>query len=297
MTSDEIWKPVKTLETRLMVSNLGRLRHVRHGMPGNPYSPKPDRRGYSHIRPRNDHDSKDCIRVHHAVWTAFVGPIPEGCTLDHIDRNRSNNSLCNLRVANSVQQRENTKKHKRRRDAREIEVWRLDDPTNVMLFEHSRQAAEKLGANQRALRSVANGKVKRTGNFSARWAQTSNFLEGEEFREVVLRDCKVNVSNKGRLLDKSKAFAVTPTVTEGNDYPTCGSRSVQMHRAVAFAWPELVEGSPLPGWTVDHIDRNVNNNHPSNLRWLTPKQQAANRGNSRQSSDHDINEHPNTKPA
>lgn len=279
----EEWRPISRYEHTMRVSNMGRVKSF-HKCKGwlEPVSPKPDLRGYCHVRPRLPDGKRDCIRVHAAVYTAFVGPIPSGCTIDHIDRNRANNVVSNLRAASPSGQRANTKKHALRRDARRICVWRLSDPENVMTFDHSRQAAAKLGANQRALRAVANGKVRRTGEFGARWASDGQFLPDETFRMVIVRDCKIRVSNRGRYLDsKSRAFAVTPTVTPGNDYATVGSRSVSMHAAIAAAWPELIGGTPGPGKTLDHIDRDVNNNDPSNLRWATAKQQAANRRSSR----------------
>ena len=278
----EAWRPIPGYEETLQISDVGRVKHTQMGVWSEPSFPTPCSRGYCQIRPKLGLGKRGCIRVHHAVWLAFKGPIPNGCSIDHIDRNRSNNMLHNLRPATSKQQRANTKKHNLRRDARRIVVWRLSDPNTTMTFNHAREAAARLGANQRALRSVANGIVRRTGEFCARWADKPAFFEGEEFREVNLKGYNVAVSNFGRLLDgKSRAFAVTPIATPGNDYPTVGTASVQMHMAVAAAWPELVKGSPGPGLTIDHIDRNVNNNHPANLRYATAKEQAANRRSSR----------------
>lgn len=39
------------------------------------------------------------ILIHRLVWEAFNGTIPPGQLIDHIDRNPSNNSLKNLRLA------------------------------------------------------------------------------------------------------------------------------------------------------------------------------------------------------
>lgn len=279
----EEWRPIPGYEQTIQVSNMGRVKSF-HKYKGwlDPVSPNADMRGYCHIRPRLPDNKRACIRVHHAVYTAFVGPIQSGCTIDHIDRNRSNNVVGNLRAALPSEQRANTKKHALRRDARSICVWRLSDPKDVMTFNHSRQAEAKLGANQRALRAVANGKARRTGEFGARWASDMVFLPGEKFRTIALRIGKIRVSNRGRYLDgKSRAFAVIPKVTPGNDYAKVGSCNVSMHRVVAAAWPELIGGTYGPGKTIDHIDRDVNNNDPSNLRWATAVQQAANRRSSR----------------
>lgn len=35
--------------------------------------------------------------LHRAMWEAFVGPIPDGMQIDHINGNRLDNRLCNLR--------------------------------------------------------------------------------------------------------------------------------------------------------------------------------------------------------
>ena len=45
--------------------------------------------------------------VHRLVMDAFVGICPEDMTVDHIDRNRQNNALSNLRYATKAEQDEN----------------------------------------------------------------------------------------------------------------------------------------------------------------------------------------------
>lgn len=52
-------------------------------------------------------DTRLTIRMHQAVWERHNGPIPDGLTIDHADRDTLNDRLSNLRLATRSQQKQN----------------------------------------------------------------------------------------------------------------------------------------------------------------------------------------------
>lgn len=51
--------------------------------------------------------------AHRVVWSIANGEIPQGMTIDHIDRNPENNEISNLRLADKYLQARNRKPYKR----------------------------------------------------------------------------------------------------------------------------------------------------------------------------------------
>ncbi|WP_197062485.1 HNH endonuclease signature motif containing protein [Cedecea neteri] len=73
---------------------------------------------------------------------------------------------------------------------------------------------------------------------------------------------------KGRILKPSvmKSGYIRYNLENGHEY---------IHRIVSFTfWGDQTED----GLEVDHIDRNKSNNHYTNLRWVTRKENCNNRG-------------------
>lgn len=118
--TDERWKNIPGFEG-YQVSNLGRVRSFRHK---NRHSV--DRS--SDVAPillktkMIGRQRKHCgvnlrvengcitLAVHKLVYESFYGDVPLGMQIDHIDRNRFNNRLDNLRLATNGQNNRNKKK-------------------------------------------------------------------------------------------------------------------------------------------------------------------------------------------
>lgn len=92
----ETFKPIKGFEGLYEISDYGCVRS-RHGGKVRYLKCKKSKHGYIEV-PLSKNGKKNFFYVHRLVYTAFNGPIPEGMQIDHIDGNKENNALSNLRV-------------------------------------------------------------------------------------------------------------------------------------------------------------------------------------------------------
>jgi len=90
----EEWLPVKGYESFYLVSDRGRIRSLRR--PGLILRPCTNRGGYPQIVVYGN-KTKNSICVHLVVARAFLGPCPKGMECHHIDGNKANNNVDNLR--------------------------------------------------------------------------------------------------------------------------------------------------------------------------------------------------------
>lgn len=106
-----------------------------------------ERNGYLRITIRNKQYS-----IHRLMWETFNEPIPEGYYIDHIDGNKSNNSLSNLRL---VTQSDNMKNAMKNGHKGQISVLQYDKKGNfIQEFESIQKAADEMGVTHAAIRSA-----------------------------------------------------------------------------------------------------------------------------------------------
>ena len=106
-----------------------------------------ERNGYLRISIRNKQYS-----IHRLVWETFNKPIPEGYYIDHIDGNKSNNALSNLRL---VTQSDNMKNAMKNGHKGQILVLQYDKKGNfIQEFESIQKAADAMGVSHAAIRSA-----------------------------------------------------------------------------------------------------------------------------------------------
>lgn len=107
----EEWRPIRGWEGLYSVSNIGRIRsetHVVTRSDGRLYSSEGrvlkswSNRGYLYVMLTRNRKKKN-ISVHRAVADAFLGPIPVGLDVNHLDGDKGNNVLANLEVVTTAE--------------------------------------------------------------------------------------------------------------------------------------------------------------------------------------------------
>lgn len=128
MKEQELWKDIQGYDGKYQVSTLGRVRSVKRTVinsRGRKQSFKetilrPDHapNGYERVG-LYDKGRLKHRRVAKLVYEAFVGPVPEGLEIDHLNGNNTDNRLENLRVCTHKENCNNPITRERNRGANE----------------------------------------------------------------------------------------------------------------------------------------------------------------------------------
>lgn len=116
--------------------------------------------GYAQVTLYDEDGGKKQVYVHRIVSEAFLGKCPEGHQVDHIDGNRANNDVMNLRYVTPVvncklgASRRGCGSNPNGRCGRRVVAWK---DCVVVTFPSTREAARCLHRNQSAVSDCCNG--------------------------------------------------------------------------------------------------------------------------------------------
>ena len=167
---DEIWKTVPECE-RYEVSNLGNVRSVDRTtadgrkVKGRNIKPIPREDGYLQIS-RYIGDGRQKIElVHRLVAAAFLGLPPEGCVVDHIDRNRTNNAVENLRYLPKAE----NDSQSRDKLGKAVKQYNIEGEL-VKMYLSVKDASRQTNIDNGDISRACNGKRKNAGGYFWRYA-------------------------------------------------------------------------------------------------------------------------------
>ena len=128
-----------------------------------------DRNGYKRV---NLQDT--LYSVHRLVYETFIGPIPEGMKVDHIDGNRSNNNVANLRL---VTQSDNMHAAMTNGHSGQVPVLQFDKDWNfIQEFPNIQAAADAVHRTHPAIRSAIERGGKSAGYYWKRKSEPCDTL-------------------------------------------------------------------------------------------------------------------------
>lgn len=218
-------------------------------------------------------------RVHRLVAEAFLDDWDSKMTVDHIDRNRRNNHVENLRMATMIEQHahrdtSNTSKGKR------LKVERVCPDTGIVLEIHASMTdgAKAVGGDVGNVWRCIVGKTSTSYGYSWRY-HASTHIDGEVWKQY--GNTNVYVSNLGRFKRRTSKGGYSSaknasefTLTIGYPMMGIGGKNVLCHRVVA----ETFLGSPPDcsdaKFVINHIDGNKENASVANLEWMTESENA-----------------------
>lgn len=253
---DEKWKDIY-LSNDYEISTYGKIRSKNNGTI---LKTQMNTKGYEQLSIRIN-GRVQTLRVHKLVATAFIENLNNLPTVDHIDRDRGNNHVSNLRWSDHKKQCKN----RRQKEFIGKKILMIDKDTNLVIrsFDSMNEAGLFLGKKDgfKNISQCVLGDTKTA--FGYKWKFDQNeLLDGEIWKHY---DGKMYISNLGRC--KKNNYILTFEISDKTSYLATRykNKHLSIHRLVA----ELFLSNPDNKDIVNHKDGNIYNNKVDNLEWVT----------------------------
>lgn len=272
MSVEEVWKKIPRYP-KYEASTLGRIKNIETH---NILVPSIQPAGYHMVSV-----NKSTKSVHRLVALTFINNPEKKKTVDHIDDDRGNNKLDNLRWATSKEQesyKTKSKEHIKTLGVRS--VWRCDKQTGNKIQKYSslKEAVEWLRANSNerkyvscSISDVCSGKQKTA--YGYKWEYESISIKKDEFwKEIPSKFIHGNkgykITNYGQIMSPVYRLSVVFLDARGYSSVNICSHNYLVHRLVAQTFIPNPENKP----EVNHKNGIKTNYQLSNLEWATKKE-------------------------
>lgn len=278
----EIYKPIKNFENKYLVSNYGNIKSVilnkilKKQSIANGYltSTLAEKPYLIHILVINTFSNDNILDI-----------------VDHIDGNKQNNNIKNLRYATFSENTINAYKNNPNMKKRLTKVHKYDIHNNLIKIYNSMAECKKENniSNSSVIINASNNnklinnfyykaEEKQKNNIKINYEDiiTNNHDETFKIIDIFIDDKFTNyyISNYGKVYNKNKKIIMKIVRgTNGYDYISLISDDskickIAIHRLVAYIFIEKYDKTKI----INHIDENKNNNYYKNLEITTAKE-------------------------
>jgi len=269
---EEVWKTVVNF-SKYNISNFGNVRNSKSQRVLKPANLN----GYLANKIYNDDGKHKNMLIHRLVGLAFIPNPEDKTTIDHIDRDKKNNNLFNLKWATGTEQNRNQIRPTNINSARA--VWRLDKKTGERLEVYkSVQLAMQWVIDNNLIKSLKGAtnistvaQRKQGSAYGFNWEYECEKQYKDEEWKTIPSEHIHNTKGKYQVSQYGRIKLPSGRITEGNinisGYRKVGisTRIYSLHRIVAQTFIPNPENKPQ----VNHIDGNKQNACVGNLEWAT----------------------------
>jgi hypothetical protein len=239
------------------------------------------RDGYHNVKLFNKLGERKSLKLHRLVASTFLVNPENKPTVDHIDRDKTNNNFTNLRWATYSEQSKNKKHPINQRETINRPVNRIDKKTNKIIetYESLREANEwllkqNITKNKNAVCAISTVcNMKKNTAYGFKWRFKDEMSIDNEIwidlqPELVNGVKGYKISTLGRVKGRTGRIN-TGWDNSGYTHVSVGKKSYQLHRLVASSFKKTNEKEKNQ---VNHKDGNKKNNSLDNLEWVTHKE-------------------------
>ena len=249
------WKLIKNFN-KYEISSNGNIRNIKTQYI---LRPRISPYGYCRITLNSENSKQHYFLVHRLVAENFIGEI-NNKQVDHIDRNRSNNRVENLRIVDARQNCLNKKIKPSTKSRPVVEI----DKDGIILNRWDRII--DVPCSKQNVISVCRRKLKTACGKIWRYEDEIIKIDNEIWKSLIFNSKIIQVSNQGRIKMPSGFITFGNTSKDGYKEVNINGKQASVHRLICQTFNPINDTSNL---IVDHINRVKFDNRPENLRWAT----------------------------